>query len=155
MSQKRRKGCRGQLHVAALEDVSRVVDEPQVAGLVARILLADLREHALAVSRVVEPVAVVPDQAIERMHGQQLDVVGHSPAGHREQLLQAVWRRDDRRAAVEDEPALLVRVRAPPRLVARLEDRRLAADSPAVGWPPPARRSRSRSRPRGVHATQT
>ena len=112
----------GQLLVALDEDLPRVRDEGAVASDVARREPPDLLLHVLLVAVVVEGDAVGPGQAVEGSHRQHLDVVGHPPAGHREELLEALGRGDDGGAGVERVALVPVDVGAAPGEVALLEE---------------------------------
>ncbi len=121
------EGHGAELDVAFLEHRLRIGQEALVAGDVGRVARVDLAVQGLLVVQVVEVAAVFPAQAVEGRDRQHLDVVLHALAGRGEQLLDAGWIGDHRRAGIEHEALVLVDVGAAARLVAFFEQRGLHA----------------------------
>jgi len=119
-------GLGRELGVALFEHAPRVVHEPLVAGGVGWKRALDLRRKTVT-AIVIETRPVLPQQAIERPHRQELDVILAASATELEQLLERVRRGDDGRSGVEDEARLLVHVGAATWLVARLEQHGVTA----------------------------
>src|SRR5262249_10455530 len=105
------------------EDLLRLGDEADVAVDVAGAELAHFGGHALGVAGVVEDAAVVEADAVERVDGDERDVLFELLAGEREQLFEQEGRGDDRRAAVEGEAGVAVDVAAAAGLVALVDER--------------------------------
>ena len=107
---------RRELGVALVEDLLGVGEELHIAVDVAGALVGDLLRRRLQVVGVVEGVAVLPVEPVERHHRQQRDVVRHVAAGGGEDLFEARRRGDDGRPAVEGVALVLVDVGPPPGL---------------------------------------
>src|SRR3954463_9544200 len=108
---------RGEFLVALAKHAPRVVEETLVALHVAGIASLDLCTQMRPVPGVVEAIAVLPQQAVERRDRQQLHIVFEPPVRAREELLEALRRRDDGGATIEAEAVLLVDIGATARLV--------------------------------------
>jgi hypothetical protein len=122
-----------ELLISLLEHLPRVVGEPPVAVHVRGVHPPNLLDQPRLVGDVIEGHAVAPLKPVERSHRQQADIVGHSPAGEREQLLQAVRGGDHGRPGIEDVAAILVDGGPATGLIVglvadRLEAHRLQAD---------------------------
>ncbi len=116
------EGHGAQLDIALLVQLLGIGVEAPIALDVGRVALGDLGVQLVLVVDVVEDVAVLPDQSVERIDGQQLDIVLDPAAAEREQLLQAVGIGDHRRAGVEGEALVLPDIGAAAGLLAALED---------------------------------
>ena len=116
-----------ELLVPFAEDVLGVVQEPLVTVDVLRILRRNLREQRLVVVRIIEDIAVLPHQPVERRDGHQLDIVRQLAPAERPQFLETRRVGDDRRPGVEGEALVLEDIGAAAGLVALLDQRRLHA----------------------------
>jgi hypothetical protein len=117
------KGNGSQLGEALGEDLLAAADERQIA-LDVRLIRAeaeDLRRHPLLVSRVVEMRPVREEDAVERIDGNEREVVLRLAAAQSEQLGDQPGRGDDRRATVESESVPAIDIGATTRLIALLE----------------------------------
>src|SRR5690606_33843523 len=81
----------------------------------------DLRQHRLAVSVIVETIAVFPKQSVKGKDWQELDIVVQLPPGELEQLANTKRRRDHRWASIEGKSIIVIHVCPPPWLVSRLD----------------------------------
>ena len=86
--------------------------EAFVPGGIARADAAHLGAHLVGVTAVVELVAVVEADAVERVERAQLDVVGQLAPGQRPQLFKQKGHGDDGRAGVEHMAVLVVHIGA-------------------------------------------
>jgi hypothetical protein len=124
---------------SGVEDPFAHGQEASVTLLVFRREAADLLSHQFGVARVVEHVSVVEPDAVERVHGPEIDIVPEAASAQLPQLLEQERRRDHRRPRVEREPVLLEHTGPPARLVQALQDRHpVAPHSQAHGSGQPA-----------------
>ena len=93
-----------------LVDVGADLQVAVVAFDVVRCDPRDFLAHRVVIARVSEVRAVVEIDAVVRVGRPQLDVVRHALAAERPQFLEHVGRRDDRRARVERESVLVIRI---------------------------------------------
>ena len=87
--------------------------EALVAGHVARREARHLGAHGRRIAGVVEDLAAIEADPIERRHRAQVDIVGQRPAAQRPQLLEQERRGDDGRSGVEREAVLAKHVGPP------------------------------------------
>ena len=111
-----------ELGVSDVEDPLRVLDELFVALDVARVELGDLREEALVVAHVIERPAIREHDTVERVDGDEVEVVSAVSAEKLEQLVEEVGSGDDRRAGVEVKALAFERSSPATRLIAGLDD---------------------------------
>ncbi len=120
------EGRIGQLGEAFVEDFLRQGNEPLVPlDVVFRVLaeLPDRGDHVRRLAGVVEVLPIVEKDAVERIDGNHLDVIGRVAAGALEQLIDHPRGGDDGRPAVKFEAVLLIDVGAAARLVALVDQR--------------------------------
>ena len=111
----------GQLFERDRVDVPADAQVAVVAFDVARRQSRDFGAHCVVIAAVGEVPAVGEVDPVERIVGPQFDVVGHPLAAKRPEFLEHVRRRDDRRARVEREPVLVVRVGTTARRIEPIE----------------------------------
>ena len=95
--------------------------EGAIAGEIVRREAQDLALHRVGIAGIVEGVAVVEADAVERRHRPQIDVVRKSAAAQRPQFLEQERRGDDGRSGVEGEAVLPVHAGAAARRVELLQ----------------------------------
>ena len=113
--------------IALLQHGLREGQEPPVTRDVARRHGRDLTVELRLVVGVVEGEAIFPAEAIKGVDLHQRDIVGHAPTRRGPDLLEAGRVRDDRRAAIEGKPGILVDIGPAAGLVAFLQHRHVEA----------------------------
>ncbi len=107
-----------QLHIAFAPDAFGILEEFLVPRQIVGIELGDFARQFRIVVRVIEIGPVVPVQAVERHHGDQLDILVHLVIGQPPQRAQAIGIGDDGGARVEGKTVTLPEIGAPAGLVA-------------------------------------
>ncbi len=122
-----------------VEDPFAHRQEPVVPGFVVGRQATDFLSHELGFARVVEHVAIVEPDAVERVNGPQVHIVGEPPPAQLPQLFEQERSRDHCGTRVEREPVLREHAGPAARLVQPLENGHpVAACSEAHGRGKPA-----------------
>ena len=124
-----------QLRVANVEDSSRVVDQFLVAVDISGVELCNLREEAIIVPDIVEVPPVREQHPIERIDGNELEVVATLLPEQLEELIKEIGGGDNGRTCIEAEALGLERTGSSSRLVTGLQQRHPMAErtKPASG----------------------
>ena len=99
-----------------------MLDELFVAFDVARVELGDLREKALVIAHVIELPAIRKHDTVERVDGDEVEIVSAVSAEKFEQFVKQVGSGDDRRSRVEVKALAFERSSPTTSLIAGLDD---------------------------------